>query len=199
MPSQLMHRGDLVAISGGVPMTAVIEGYTPGIKRVPVRHATPLASDQVLWYEPERVGLVHCPHAVLAPDSWVLKEPQWVWSRVDYEYMPFGQSHLPGEKDWRVRIAEPKWSILPEGSSVTVATVFPAFGQMQEVTNHHGEIMAVISKVRAGTWHVSVTGCGVALVPSPRMAYQLIFGWNIRLQPNPAVDDRPLAELGRRV
>lgn len=194
-----MHRGDLVSISGGVPTTAVIEGYTRDIHRVPVRHPRPLASDQVLWYDRERVGLVHCPHAILEPESWVLKEPQWVMSRVDYAYYPFGTLSRPGENDWRVRIAEPKWSIIPEGSKVAIATVFPAFGEMQEIVNDHGEIMALISKIRTGTWHVSVTGCGIAVVPSPRMAYQLIFGWNIRLQPNPLVDDRPLAELGRRI
>jgi len=181
-----------------VPTSGVIEGFTSLSVRVPVRQSTPLASDQVMRYDRERLGLVHCPHAILAPDSWVLNEPQWILSRVDWECMPFDAVQQPGEQDWRVRIAEPKWAIRKAGSDFALARVFPAMGGMEEITDESGKIMAILTKIRTGVWHVSITGCDVAIVPSPRRAYQLIFGMGIRLQPITPVDDRPLAKLKGR-
>jgi hypothetical protein len=191
--TQQLHRGDLVTIGGGVPASGVIEGVSN--ESVAVRQPSPLASDKVTLYQRTRLGRVHCPHAILALDSWVLNEPQWVMSRVEWEHMPFDAIREPGEQDWRVRIAEPKWSICKNGSDFALARVFPAFGGMEEVTDESGKIVAIITKIRTGMWHVSITGCDVAIVPSPRRAYQLIFGLSIRLLPNQPVDDRPLAEL----
>jgi len=193
-----LHRGDLVMIQGGPPTVAVIEGFSTRSAGVPVRGSSPLASDRVTRYDRERLGLVHCPHAILAPDSWVLDEPAWVMSRADWETMPFDAVQQPGEQDWRVRIAEPKWSICKTGSDYALARVFPALGGMEEITDESGKIMATLTKIRTGCWHVSITGCDVAIVPSPRRAYQLIFGRDIRLLPHQPVDDRPLAELKGR-
>jgi len=198
MPKNDLHRGDLVTISGGVATAGVIEGFTSASVRVPVRPPQPLASNRVVSYERDRLGLVHCPHAILAPDSWVLNEPQWVLSRVEWETMPFHAIQQPGEQDWRVRIAEPKWTITEGDSDYALARVFPALGGMEEITDEAGRIMAILTKIRTGCWHVSITGCDVAIVPSPRRAYQLIFGMGIRLLPNQPVDDRPLASLKGR-
>jgi hypothetical protein len=194
-----LHRGDLVSVSSGdLPTTAVVEGFARSTRRVPVRRPDPLKSDQVLWYAESHLSRIHCPHAVISEDSWVLAEPQWVLSRNEYEQRPSRRTRVvqvPGIKDWRLRIAEPAHLIYKGSSETPAARVHRAFGDMLEITDTTGQIMATLTAIRAQTWHLAVTGCDIAIVPGPRRAYQLIFGLDIHVRANPSADDRPLTEL----